>query len=62
MRGVVSFGGQDITGDLSNLTYSVFKNETTDNVVWDPINLVTAANGENVWTPVVNSGAIAPPA
>jgi ABC-type sugar transport system substrate-binding protein len=60
-RGAVAFGGADLPGDVANLVYSVFNNDIPEKILWDPISLVSAENGQEVRVLVKSTGAITPP-
>jgi ABC-type sugar transport system substrate-binding protein len=61
-RGAVAFGGVDLPGDVADLVYRVFKNDIPEKILWDPISLVSAENGQEVRILVKSIGAITPPA
>ncbi|GHU91147.1 hypothetical protein FACS189485_01050 [Spirochaetia bacterium] len=61
-RGAVAFGGADLPGDVAELVYRVFKNDMPEKILWDPISLVSAENGQEVRVLVKSIGAITPPA
>jgi ABC-type sugar transport system substrate-binding protein len=60
-RGAVAFGGVDLPGDVAELVFRVFNNNIPDKILWDPISLVSAENGNEVRVLVNSIGAITPP-
>lgn len=61
-RATISFGSADLAGDMANMTLGVFNGTLKEKVLWDPISLVSAKDGQETWTPVKNTGAVTPPA
>ena len=61
-RGAVAFGGVDLPGDVAELIFQVFNNNIPDKIIWDPISLVSAENGNEVRVLVKSTGAVTPPA
>jgi ABC-type sugar transport system substrate-binding protein len=60
-RGTISFGSADLFGDLANITMGLFNGTLKEKVIWDPISLVQAKDGQELRIEVKNSGALAPP-
>jgi ABC-type sugar transport system substrate-binding protein len=61
-RGAVAFGGVDLPGDVAELIFQVFNNNIPSKIIWDPISLVSAENGNEVRVLVKSTGAVTPPA
>jgi ABC-type sugar transport system substrate-binding protein len=58
LRGVIAFGGGDLPGKTADLVTKMLNGEDYPAVTWDELTLVTAANGELVFTPMANQGVL----
>ena len=58
LRGVIAFGGGDLPGETAASSQKILNGEEYPAVTWDALTLVTAANGELVFTPMANQGVI----
>lgn len=56
LRGLVSFGGTDLPGDLARLAKNVMEGNFEKDT-WDPIGIVYMKDGEAQWGTVQNNGA-----
>lgn len=56
LRGLVSFGGADLPGDLAKLAKNVMDGNFEKDT-WDPIGIVYVRDGEVQWGTVQNNGA-----
>jgi ABC-type sugar transport system substrate-binding protein len=61
-RATISFGSADLAGDMANMVMGIFDGTLKEKILWDPISLVSAKNGEEFRVLVQNTGAVAPPA
>lgn len=58
LRGVIAFGGGDLPGETVAIIEEILSGGDFPAVTWDALTIVTAANGELVFTPMANSGVI----
>lgn len=58
LRGVIAFGGGDLPGETAALVATILNGEEYPEVTWDALTLVTAANGELVFTPMAKQGVV----
>jgi hypothetical protein len=58
LRGVIAFGGGDLPGETAALVKKILAGEEYPAVTWDALTIVTAVNGELVFTPMANQGVI----
>jgi ABC-type sugar transport system substrate-binding protein len=58
LRGVIAFGGGDLPGETAALVAKILNGEEYPEVTWDALTLVTAANGELVFTPMAKQGVV----
>jgi ABC-type sugar transport system substrate-binding protein len=61
-RGTVAFGSEDLPAYLANVVMELFNDTYEEKILWDPISMVSARNGEEFRTVVKNTGALTPPA
>jgi len=58
LRGVIAFGGGDLPGETAAIVTKILSGEEYPEVTWDALTLVTAANGELVFTPMAKQGVV----
>jgi ABC-type sugar transport system substrate-binding protein len=58
LRGVIAFGGGDLPGKTAGIVAKILNGEEYPAVTWDELALVTAVNGQLVFTPMANTGVI----
>jgi ABC-type sugar transport system substrate-binding protein len=57
-RGAVAFGGGNLPQETVDIATKILGGQDYPEVTWDALALVTAENGQLVFTPVANSGVI----